>query len=64
MCSLPPNEIIRDDVELYRVGHFDPDSGILSEPEHTFICHYVYTETVRERIKAEILQELMKDKEA
>lgn len=39
LCSLPANEVIRNDVELYRIGTFNSTTGEL-DVEHTYICDY------------------------
>lgn len=63
ICSLPGNEMIRDDVELYCVGSWDNAHGILDALTHPeFICNFVETKGYKDQVRAEVLRELMENR--
>lgn len=64
LCSMPANEMIRDDVELYVLGSYDPKSGLISDVCKDFVSNFVYDESftnmIREQARVEFLKELSK----
>lgn len=64
LCSMPANEMIRDDVELYVLGNYDPKTGSITDLCKDFVANFVYeesiTEMIRQQTRIEILKELSK----
>lgn len=64
LCSMPANEMIRDDVELYALGNYDPKSGLITDVSKDFVSNFVYEESItnmiREQARVEFLKELSK----
>lgn len=59
ICSLPGNEMIREDVELYSLGSWDTSQGILEAHSPYYICSYVETKGFKDQVRAEVIKELM-----
>lgn len=64
LCSMPANEMIRDDVELYALADYDTKTGVISDVCKDFVCNFTYDESItnmiREQTRVEILKELAK----
>lgn len=62
LCSMPANEMIRDDIELYSVGEFDIKFGVITDVSKDFVSNFVYEESItnmiREQTRIEVLKEL------
>lgn len=68
LCSIPANELIRDDVELYVLGSFDPKTGSITDVCKDFVSNFVFDETVtnmiRNQARLDFLKELSKLEES
>lgn len=64
LCSMPANELVRDDVELYALADYDPKTGNISDVHKDFVSNFVYDETysnyLRRQGREELYQEMLK----
>lgn len=65
LCSMPANEMIRDDVELYALADYDNKTGVISDVCKDFVCNFTYddsiTNMIREQTRSEVLKSLGKE---